>query len=581
MKKNKLQKIIAKLKTGLEPLESVDQLESDITLLTRKLHRKVEAKSLDSVNETLNRFRNEIDLKPILNSLEELKSGTQGVYQELGDKLKGRADELFASAKNALLKLQEYQSWLDSQKNEINSLWANFEASGTTIKGMSDSQGSLKADLTSLGQSLNKLSKDLTDKIDLTGKGTGKVETGLLEVQDNLKKFRAEFLNLLGNIGGGAMNRQIKVAGVDVLTKYTDINLVAGTNVTITTANDNTDKNVDITINSTGGGDFVPYTGATANVDLGTKFLILGVEDGIGTLASLNATTNNSQGSNLQIYSGDGLGSGAAGSFTMTGGTGGITGDGGQFSLQGGEGGATSGAGGILELLGGNAGGTQGAGGTISFKGGTGYGTGVGGNIEFFTGIANGSGDDGVYKFYNLTQDIAGILSFSNIATSDKTFTFPNTTGTFALGTGTINEIAYWAGANTLGTLAVATYPSLTELTYVKGVTSAIQTQFTDKAATGQTFYIGTTQVAINRASAALTLAGITLTTPNIGTPSAGVATNITGLPAGSILAGTLVGALKAAVHGTAANPEIVNVCYGTGDPPAAASVPEGTIFIR
>lgn len=47
-------------------------------------------------------------------------------------------------------------------------------------------------------------------------------------------------------------------------------------------------------------------------------------------------------------------------------------------------------------------------------------------------------------------------------------------------------------------------------------------------AANNQTFYIGTTQVAINRASAALTLAGITLTTPNIGTPSAGTLTNCT-----------------------------------------------------
>lgn len=45
-------------------------------------------------------------------------------------------------------------------------------------------------------------------------------------------------------------------------------------------------------------------------------------------------------------------------------------------------------------------------------------------------------------------------------------------------------------------------------------------------AATGQTFYIGTTQVAINRGSGALTLAGLTLTTPDIGTPSAGTLTN-------------------------------------------------------
>ena len=40
----------------------------------------------------------------------------------------------------------------------------------------------------------------------------------------------------------------------------------------------------------------------------------------------------------------------------------------------------------------------------------------------------------------------------------------------------------------------------------------------TSRAASGQTFYIGTTQVAINRTSAPLTLAGITLTTPSIGT---------------------------------------------------------------
>jgi len=192
-------------------------------------------------------------------------------------------------------------------------------------------------------------------------------------------------------------------------------------------------------------------------------------------------------------------------------------------------------------------------------------------------------------------------IASANAGASSYTVTLAAVTGTVALGTGTLDEIAYWVDANTLGTLAVATYPSLTELsyvkgassalqtqitakapstsptfatsitgsyltaseilitdgsknivsaavatypsltelTYIKGVTSAIQTQFTGKAAVDQTFYIGTTQVAINRASAALTLAGLTLTTPDIGTPSAGVLTNCTGLPAASILAGS------------------------------------------
>ena len=50
----------------------------------------------------------------------------------------------------------------------------------------------------------------------------------------------------------------------------------------------------------------------------------------------------------------------------------------------------------------------------------------------------------------------------------------------------------------------------------------------TDKANIDQTMYIGTTALALNRGSAALTLAGITLTTPNLGTPSAGTLTNCT-----------------------------------------------------
>lgn len=50
------------------------------------------------------------------------------------------------------------------------------------------------------------------------------------------------------------MSRQIFIGGADPLTRYTDINLKAGSNVTITYANNNTTKKVDITIASTGGG---------------------------------------------------------------------------------------------------------------------------------------------------------------------------------------------------------------------------------------------------------------------------------------------------------------------------------------
>lgn len=49
------------------------------------------------------------------------------------------------------------------------------------------------------------------------------------------------------------------------------------------------------------------------------------------------------------------------------------------------------------------------------------------------------------------------------------------------IGSGTANQISYWIDADTIGALTTATYPSLTELSYVKGVTSAIQTQLNNR----------------------------------------------------------------------------------------------------
>lgn len=48
-------------------------------------------------------------------------------------------------------------------------------------------------------------------------------------------------------------------------------------------------------------------------------------------------------------------------------------------------------------------------------------------------------------------------------------------------GSGTTNELPFWVDSNTLGSLTTATYPSLSELTTVKGVTSPIQTQLNTK----------------------------------------------------------------------------------------------------
>jgi len=85
----------------------------------------------------------------------------------------------------------------------------------------------------------------------------------------------------------------------------------------------------------------------------------------------------------------------------------------------------------------------------------------------------------------------------------DSALTFDTTDDT--LSTGILNATSLTAseivGTNAdkdLVSLAVATYPSLTELTYVKGVTSAIQTQLGDKAPLASPSFTGTVTTAGN-----------------------------------------------------------------------------------
>lgn len=82
-------------------------------------------------------------------------------------------------------------------------------------------------------------------------------------------------------------------------------------------------------------------------------------------------------------------------------------------------------------------------------------------------------------------------------------------------GSGTTNTIAYWVDSDTLGALATATYPSLTELSYVKGVTSAIQTQLDGKVDENSAI-TGATKTKITYDAKGLVTAGADATTADI-----------------------------------------------------------------
>ena len=84
----------------------------------------------------------------------------------------------------------------------------------------------------------------------------------------------------------------------------------------------------------------------------------------------------------------------------------------------------------------------------------------------------------------NSSQTLLNLTAGSGISITDSgsgVITLASTVVSPVDGGGVANEIAYWVDGNTVGNLAVATYPSLTELSYVKGLTSSVQTQLNAK----------------------------------------------------------------------------------------------------
>lgn len=185
---------------------------------------------------------------------------------------------------------------------------------------------------------------------------------------------------------------------------------------------------------------------------------------------------------------------GSAGEIDAFGGTGFAGGQGGRLDYEGGQGGNAGGIGGYAFFGGGMGGSTGGPGGnTAVFGGQAAAGNSNGGDLSLYPGAKTGAGTNGKLRIYGFSfSPFSANLDSSPIAGSDKTFTFPNLTGTFAL------------LQNNLGAFASTTSAQLASV-------------LSDETGTGSAVFANSP----------------TLITPNLGTPSVLVGTNITGTAAG------------------------------------------------
>lgn len=287
--KTKLKKILDALTNADDKnLAGFQAFDDGVTKLKAELKQNIQVNTLDEVNGKLDNFRKNIDLTPIIQAVNTL-------HQEFDNQVNNLISQLDSKSSELTILNRETDSTSLARISELNDEISNVRGQ---IKDATDEKD---ADLEELRQELLKTltdadsvsDKQISDQITvLDGKinelevdlGENKTElaTNIDNVAQALPKLKAEIFTKIAGMGGGNMNRNISVGGnSSVLSRYTDINLKPGANVTLSYSNNDTTKNLDLTIAASGGGGGTSRSISTVTVSSviaavsGTDYVIL------------------------------------------------------------------------------------------------------------------------------------------------------------------------------------------------------------------------------------------------------------------------------------------------------------------
>lgn len=247
---------ISKIINALSPDHtSVDfaEFDSQVGILKDKLKEKVQAKTLEDVNVQLDKFRKRINIEPLVEAVKNIESSINDKYDSLAEQVDSQIIDIetLISKTDSTSKVKDLETELADLKEELSSL-----------------EKVRKQDIESVYKNIPNVS-DIEDRVDemlvtLSSRIDALDEEEIAEVEDwqiKIDALRREIINRIGQIGGGNMNRQIFIGGANPLTRFTDINFKAGSNVTITYQDNAATQKVDVTISSSGGGG-----GSTRNI---------------------------------------------------------------------------------------------------------------------------------------------------------------------------------------------------------------------------------------------------------------------------------------------------------------------------
>lgn len=312
MNKNKLERLKV-LSSQLKNLQSAlpiseaqrlfDQIVSEETQkFSDQLKSNPTVKYLGEINNKLTKFKEDFNiasLVDVVNSVQEQLTELQDATdQKLAERLNAFNDVIKKIQKDGNSSQKTTEGRINEFVDQIEELRKTFTEGNKLPTVLDKALVSFNDRFDGLNSRFQELDKDVVRQIG----SASKTSVGLLnkQLETALDLFRSEMLSRIANVGGGNANRNIWLKGnSSVLSRYTDINIKQGSNMTITAATNDTTKTTDITFASSGGGGGGGYQSATGTVDGSNKIFDFSTEpnaivvDGISMQKVQSDTTVN------------------------------------------------------------------------------------------------------------------------------------------------------------------------------------------------------------------------------------------------------------------------------------------------
>ena len=305
MAKTKIKQLLAILSPDKTSV-AFDDFVKGTEKLKEKLEDAIRADTMDEVRKELSTIKKNINVDSAIKAIEELRDGVSDSFETLSSAIEVKLSELeryqSENSRNANQSQERLTKELMSLRDETKQLIAKAESKleklnkdfGVSVQTINLERGkdieSVKTQLLSVGQNTLKAIEE--EKVAR--------ETGAKELSTEIKKLRTDVFSRTNH--GGNANRNIAISGnTSVLSRYTDINLKPGSNVSFSYQNNDVTKMLDLTITATGGGGSVigttrsinrVNTSQTMGGATNTDYVYIATDGVAVTLPDANTNTN-------------------------------------------------------------------------------------------------------------------------------------------------------------------------------------------------------------------------------------------------------------------------------------------------